>query len=1088
MRVSRRALACLTAVVLLANAAPKAMAQADAVSVDTTPGYARLLFTFQTPTPVSASVADGVLTIRLGKPSSANVDTLVQRLGRYVTSGRRDADGLTYHFALASPVALHSSTQGNHVAVDLVPDSYKAAPPDLPPPPPPPSTARALVDVAKLPIVKLRVAEYANFTRLIFDWPAQVSYTAYPGQGRISLRFESLAKPDFSMLESRSPPWVKNAGWHLDDKTLVVEFDTDPGSTFHDSRDGKQIFVDVLAPKTDASAYKPPPVSQAAPAKPVPPGTDAATMGAPVAGGPPASLTLNGAAPAMHVTPSASLTRDGAVFHFPGARGHAVAVFSRGATVWIVLDDMPALDPVTLLAGVNTLIDKAEANMFGSVAVLRLTLKMPLVASVTETDSALDVTFAAGNPSAPAPIVLTREGVNGMATLSTPLPGAMHLVTLTDPAAGDTILVVPARPGRGILTAKHFLELDAMPTAAGLAIVPHADDLEAKVENELVTFTRPNGLTLSEAAGINPAPTVQTRPSAEGPTFINFAEWGQTQDPNIYEQIHTLRLATAKMPESTANKGRLRLAQYLFAEGLAPEALGEIELMQTADPRLTNDPALQVLTGAAQYSMGRYEDAGRSLSAASFDADPHVALWRGLTEAKLNDWANARRNLQLAQRVLRLYPTLWQTRVQLARAETGLATSDLASTNDALDQLPGNLPPHDALQASLLKARLLAAQGHLNEATAQLKTLEQSDYAPVAAHATYARVDLQLSAGKIKHADAIEALERLRFRWRGDDLELATLRRLGSIYFADKRWREGLETLRSAAINFPKSELARSAQDDTRQAFVDLFLNGKADTMKPVDAVSLFYDFIELTPIGRDGDEMIRKLSDRLVTVDLLGPAEELLEHQVTQRLDGVAQASVATRLALIYLLDHKPKGALKIINDTRQTGLPDDLNAQRRLLEARALAGLQEYDAGVNLIADDDSQEARDLRADIYWQASNWTLAAGKAEELLGDRWQAAAPLTDADRVHVMRAAVAYSLANDDAGLTRLRDRYTTKMGASPDAKAFAAVTDPSENQGLALRDLAKKIASVDSLQAFMVDFRQRQAAASGPSAKATN
>ena len=36
-------------------------------------------------------------------------------------------------------------------------------------------------------------------------------------------------------------------------------------------------------------------------------------------------------------------------------------------------------------------------------------------------------------------------------------------------------------------------------------------------------------------------------------------------------------------------------------------------------------------------------------------------------------------------------------------------------------------------------------------------------------------------------------------------------------------------------------------------AFVDLFLKGKVDAMPPVEALAMFYDFIELTPIGPDG-------------------------------------------------------------------------------------------------------------------------------------------------------------------------------------------------------------------------------------------
>src|SRR4051812_27888709 len=339
-------------------------------------------------------------------------------------------------------------------------------------------------------------------------------------------------------------------------------------------------------------------------------------------------------------------------------------------------------------------------------------------------------------------------------------------------------------------------------------------------------------------------------------------------------------------------------------------------------------------------------------------------------------------------------------------------------------------------------------------------------------------IDTELAAKKGKPAEAIATLEKLRYRWRGDDLELKTLRKLGSLYFAQNDWRDGLGVLRIAALNFPNAELARSAQDDMRRAFSDLFLGGKADTMRPVDALALFYDFIELTPVGRDGDDMIRRLSDRLVSIDLLGPAAELLQHQVKERLDGVARASVATRLAMIYLLDHKPKEALATINETRQTRLPDDVNSQRRLLEARALAGLKQYEAAIDLIADDDSGEASRLRADIAWDSGNWMIAGAKAEEVLGARYNVSGPLLPEERALIMRAAVAYSLGNDEAGLGKLRQHYAEKMSAGPDAKAFAIVAERINRQGVAFRDLAKQIAAVDTLQAFMADFKKQTAA----------
>ena len=1071
--------------------------RADTASVDTAQGYARILFNFATPAPVAATVADGVVTIRLGRPITTNIDTFTESLGPYVSGGRRDPDGLTYRFALRKPVSLHNSTQANQTIVDLVPETFKGVPPDLPPPPPPVAKGKELPDLSKLAVIKLRIGEYSNFTRLVFDWPTTVAYTVYPGQGRIQVRFETAAKPDFSVMETRKPAWVKSAGWHLDGTATVVEFETDAESSFHDFRDGSKIAIDVLAPKTDASTYAPPGVGASKPAitalpNPPPKGSDAAAALKPAAL--PAVPPTPEATPKVPVpqpiladipNPSAELTRDGAVLHFPAARGRPAAIFTRGETLWVVLEGHPAIDGASLLAPLTNLIRKAEANQSFGATVLKIVLKTPLLALAAESETALNVTLTAGGTTPPDAVAFTRQGADGQTTLTTPLPGAVHVLQFADPDAGDHLFVVPARPGKGVLTPKRFVEMEALATSAGVVIVPFTDDLSVQVQSEIVTVSRPKGLALSSASGANNEPVVQLLTSKQGPAFMDFPQWGQADNTDTIAVIRNLRGAVARLPESEGNKARLRLARFLLARGLAPEALGEIQLIQAADAKLANDPGLSAMKGALQYMMGRYGDARVSLSEGNLTADPHAALWRGMAEAKLGDFANARHDLAVSQSVLRFYPEGYQTQARLARAETGLAQGDLASANDALDQLTPQLTPREAVEARLYEAELLAAQSHVNEAISRLRTLEQTDYAPVAVKATYARVEIELAAKKIKPDEAIKTFEQLRYRWRGDDMELKILRKLGSLYFAQGNWRGGFTVLTVASLNFPKAELARSAQDDMRRAFNDLFLGDKADAMRPIDALALFYDFIDLTPIGRDGDEMIRRLTERLVAIDLLAPAEQLLDHQVKERLEGVARAAVATKLAVIYLLDHKPKEALAAINDTRQSRLPDELNEQRRLLEARALAGMKQYDAAIDLIADDDTPQAKRLRADVAWDSGNWTGAGARAEDVVGDRWNASGPLSDEERAQIMRAAVAYSLGNDQAALDRLREHYAAKMQASPDAKAFAIVTAPIDRQGGEFRDVVKQIAAVDTLQAFMADFKKQGAAAATKTAQ---
>jgi hypothetical protein len=259
-----------------AKTAPGAAVSGTGVTVDISAGYARLLFTYAKPTSVTASIADNVLIIRTAEVAGKNADDLVAALGSYVTSGKKDADGRGYRFALAGPLALHSSVSGGKTAIDLVPASYSGTPPNLPPPPAP--AVQQPTDPSKLPVVKLRVGEYRDYTRVVFDWPSQVAYTTNPGQGRITLRFDTLAKPDFSMLDTRHPAWVKSTSWHLENKALVVELQADEDSHFRDSRDGNKVVMDILAPRTDANAYQPANLAEASPGDANPSKPPAATL------------------------------------------------------------------------------------------------------------------------------------------------------------------------------------------------------------------------------------------------------------------------------------------------------------------------------------------------------------------------------------------------------------------------------------------------------------------------------------------------------------------------------------------------------------------------------------------------------------------------------------------------------------------------------------------------------------------------------------------------------------------------------------------------------------------------------------------
>jgi hypothetical protein len=1116
----------------------------DKVSATSQEGYSRLSFYFAPAGHVTATTDGSVLILSFDRKTTLNADAMAAMMGGAVASVRADDDGKAFHFALTLPLKLHQSAVGDHAVVDVAPQSFTGVMPDLPPPV---AAAPKPVDVASLPTLTLRSGAYANFTRLVFDWNKDVPYTVFPGAGKITIKFQASVKPDLSAIARFQPPWVKNAAWHLEGAGTLVEFQTDTDSGYHDFKDGTKIVLDILAPKTDASAYVPPgtakpqitkmdaaavksgaspaqaaaiadtakqlqPPVKTADAKPdpkpaatAPDAKAAAKPDTKTASAPPQPLlpkpdaktqagkladtkTVAVAAPAAAApAPSATTTQvtestvtpTGVILNFKGANNHPSAVFVRGLTAWIVLEDAANLDAAALKATLGGFASGIEASSSTGVSILRISLKTP--APIAALDNGADLKVVIGNKTGITPVSIgfAREQDDPKhAALTTFLPRADKSIPLTDPATGDILTVIPGASGYAMLEQRVYAEFAALPTASGLVITPYADDLVISVAGTRIRIARPGGLSLTPpqtASGQTPQQMAQV---ANEPSFIDFANWGQMTGGSFLATERRLGQSAARLPAATANHARLELARFYLANRFASEALGLINLIQAQDPSRNGDTQLAIMRASADYMMGRYQAAHNDLAGGAFDFNPHAALWRGLTEAALENWHTAHDDLVLASPVLKRYPADWQARARLADANAALGIGRLELADAAITHLPPVLSHTDALEAELVHARIQATTGNYAKAAPLFAAVQNGGDERLAAQAIYYQVDAGLNAHVIKPAQGIDVLERLRFRWRGDALEMKTLRRLAGLYFAGNQNREGLKTLRVATQNFQNNDAARAAQDDMRAAFAKLYLKGGADKMAPVEQLALFYDNVDLTPIGSDGDEMIRRMADRLVTVDLLEPAAGLLAYQVDKRLDGVAKADVSTRLAAIYLMDHKPQDAINALHNSQITGLPDTAIHDRLILEARSFAALKQWNNALDLIAVDTDADTSRLRADIYWESGNWDVAGQKTEELLGARAGDTAPLSDTERAQVLRMAVAYSLANDEASLDRLRKNFTPKMTGTPDASAFTVLSQSIDLHGVAFRDAAQQIASVDTLQAFMKDFSKRREA----------
>ena len=756
----------------------------------------------------------------------------------------------------------------------------------------------------------------------------------------------------------------------------------------------------------------------------------------------------------------------------------AGAVFQRAQTLWMVFDTDAELD-FTAIARVGAdRVDDVSVVVSGRMQVIRVKLKRRYLVTASPQSRSWLVSVGDLVLDPTTPVALERAlRTDGRSKVVANLPDNGNVHWISDTGVGDQLAVVTAYgPARGMIKRQEFVEFAALPTAHGLAIKPIADDLAVRIAYADVVITRDSGLTVSAERWQGYVPGQKGTSDGTRPGFINFDDWQQGGPEDYRFQVRRLARTISRLEQGKRAAVRLELARLYLAHQLGAEALGVLQLGVEEDGEVANDPVFRAMRGVANIFMNRLEDARADFNVRGLAQDPHSALWRGLIAARQGRWREAQLMFEEGGVALDAYPPARQTAFRLAAARAALMTNDLESATRHIDALPvADLGAAEQRKASLLAAKLARALGKTDQALTIFRRIEKGPWGQEAAEAQFNRVSVEVQNNIIPLAEAIETLETLAISWRGDDIELSVMQKLAELHVQTGNYQRALGIMREAVIAHNDEERTRQIQEDMTEIFEGLFLDNGVGDMKPLEALSLYYEFRELTPVGRRGDEMIRKLARRLIEVDLLGQAAELLNHQVENRLIGAARAQVAADLAMIYLMNHKPELALRAIRRTRQAVLPTTLQRKRNMLEARALAELGRVDMAVELLGSMQGADIEELKADALWRGKRWQDAGAQFEKMLGDVWQGDAGLSDPQRLNVMRAGISYSLANDRIGTDRLRRKYIAKMASSPDAVNFDVVTKIGQGKGIAFNTLAAEISEIDTLSAFIENFRKR-------------
>ncbi len=746
------------------------------------------------------------------------------------------------------------------------------------------------------------------------------------------------------------------------------------------------------------------------------------------------------------------------------------AVFHRADTLWIVFDAKSEIDLSALDGEPSRTVRGYEFTRTADTDIVRLKLDRPHLTSVAADgpvwtveigDTALDPTRA---------LDITRNLIGpNRSSVTIPFEAAQQVHEIADPEVGDRLFVVTAlAPARGFIDEQDFIEFHALASTQGVVIEPLADDVDVRLAPDKIVVSRPFGLTLSTS--------LQTLLHGSGlrPAMFDSQIWGFDRHGSYFERQSNLLAAAAEAPQNKRLAPRLDLARFYIARGMYPEAKGVLDVALADGRNSAESISALVLRAVAEVMMDRPDDALKDLAEPGVGDQHDAPLWRALAYARQGRWAKAREAFKTMEAAVATLPVELQRVALKDEMRSAIEVRDFDGASTDLNDFETIGVPH-AMEPTIavLMGRLAEGMGRPEDALAAYRTAADSWDRPAAAQGLLRETVLSYQLGDLKRDDVITQLESLTTIWRGDETEIEALKVLAHLYTEEGRYRDAFYVMRSAMAARPDSALTRQIQDEAAATFDSLFLTNKGDTMPAIDALALFYDFRELTPIGARGDEMIRRLADRLVAVDLLDQAADLLQYQVDHRLEGAARAQVATRLAVIYLMDRKPDRALATLRASRAADLSNDLRDQRLLLEARALSDLGRHELALEVIADVTSRPAIRLRADILWAAQRWDELAEQIELMCGDRYKDFQPLNEDERQDIMRAEIGYALAADSLGLGRFRDKYAAKMAETPDARAFEIVSAPLGTSGDEFATVAHAAASVDTLETFLRDMK---------------
>ncbi|SDG93593.1 hypothetical protein SAMN04487974_11323 [Pelagibacterium luteolum] len=1043
-------------------------------------GYARLILTFPERMSLpehTISSENGVLVVEMTDTTMrGSLPDVGAVLGNYLAIARFDPDMTALRMGLRGPFRLNTIAAGEQLYIDLLPLDWVGLPPALPDDIIAKLADRA-EDAARIaeerrraemvaeynPVADIAVGTHPTFSRVIFDWNVGTKAEFTQDGLAAAIKFDWPVPIDIYPLISNLPVQVESVENEVDGggSTINLTLAEDVDLRFYENT-ASQFILDINNPAAETGGVD----IQALIA-------DAEANGViePLADEDEAAVAVD--VPDV-IVPRVSSVGQTVRVVFPFHTATASAVFRRGDTVWMLFDStIPIAEPDAAAGSIfDGLVTDFSVQAAGASQVVRMDLSQDRLATIGSEGMAWVLSLGDTLLSATEPVSLNRRRDSaGFYEMMADLGQPSKVHQLRDPVVGDVLDVVTVfPPARGVVRDFQYVDFSAPRSIHGLVIKPHHQGVGVRIEDRLAVISGATGLTLSDAQ------TVRFRmPEGGSDSALDLASLNTPNPLHFAERKNALVHRTATTEGRELDRARLELAQFYLGNGLAQEAIGILEVMRRELRQEGLDIELNATLGAASALAGRVDEALAILNSDDMRDEADAMIWRTIVRAESGrDYAAARLDAMGAESAVAEYPSWVRSRFLLAAARAAVMHGDAEFANKMLNTLELSTLTRDQMAFyELFGGMVDKLNGHSAEALESFGRVIAADRRPTTAEAVLRTIELLDEMDRLDLDRAISTLSVQATIWRGGPLELEMTSKLADLMYRNSDFRDAFVLTHDVAALHADSPVLDGMVDRARTEFAGLYLDGKADALEPIEALSIYYDYRQLTPPGTDGDVMIRNLAQRLIKVDLLAQAADLLEYQVDNRLEGAARAQVAADLAVVHIANHDPSSALRVINATRLAGLPPGLERQRRVLEASALINAGRQELALDMLSSLTGRDAELLRIDALWQARRYREASERIEMLYATDADAGA-LSPMGRTNIVKAAVGYVLANDAIGITRLRSRFSDAMADAPEWPMFALVTEDMDATGVDFRDVARKVANTDAINGFLNAYRE--------------